>query len=198
MEQKKDVNPMEMAAGQEADLMALDHGLKQMRFTAEWLAGDAALDYEIDLSAFLLNTQGQTRKDSDFIFYNNLQSQSLVVKHGGDAMGHNGSSEYIDIDLSQLSYEISEIVLVLSLHDGEAKDQSFNKLLQLSWRIANQETVQTVAAGQFAGGQLRGTALFLTRLKREGTNWTVLADGDGVDGGLAAIAQPFGLLIAGQ
>ena len=198
MNDVKDIDPMALKPGQELDLSQIDPSLMQMRLHAEWMMGADMEGYEVDLSAFLLDSQGQTRKDSDFIFYNNLQSQSLVVKHGGDSSAHNGQSEYIDFDLSQLSYEVVEIQLSLSLHDGDAKDQSLDRLMQLSWRISNQATAQTLTAGQLAGGEMQGTAVVFMKMVRSGTHWSVIPAAGGVDGGLGAIASPLGLLIAGQ
>lgn len=194
----KDLDPLNLRPGQTLDLSLIDPSLTLMRFHLEWMKGEEADALEPDLSAFLLNTAGQTRKDSDFIFYNNAQNQSLVVKHGGDASEHNGTAEYIDFDLSQLSYEVVEIKVAISLHDGEAKDQSLIQLMQIGWRITNQATAQTLAAGQLASGEMRGTALAFAHLTRNGNHWSVTPEAGGQNGGLGAIAMPLGLLISGQ
>lgn len=200
MAYKKDdeIDPLDIKIGESVGLMQLDHGLRQMRLQVDWVIGEGAQDYEIDLSCFLLGTDGQTRKDSDFIFYNNPQSASMAVKHGGDASEYHGTSEYIEFDFANMSFEVSEALLVLSLYDGDQKNQLFDRLIQLTWKATNLETTHVVAAGQYEPATLTGTVIPLLHLTRNGSDWSLISDGKGHEGGLAQVAQQRGLLIAGQ
>ena len=45
---------------------------------------DGGNDFDLDASAFLLDSNGKVRNDSDFIFYGNLKHSSGSVCHTGD------------------------------------------------------------------------------------------------------------------
>ena len=40
--------------------------------------------FDLDASAFMLNSSGKCRKDKDFVFYNNLKSECGSVVHTGE------------------------------------------------------------------------------------------------------------------
>lgn len=44
-------------------------------------------DFDLDASTFVIGRNGMTRRDEDFIFYNNLQHPSGGITHSGDVYG---------------------------------------------------------------------------------------------------------------
>ena len=61
---------------QKGQKVSLDKGVRLALVGLGWDTNkyDGAADFDLDASAFLLGANGKVRKDSDFIFYSNLQS----------------------------------------------------------------------------------------------------------------------------
>jgi tellurium resistance protein TerD len=60
-------------------------GLKNILVGLGWDARSTdGADFDLDASCFMLGANGKVRKDSDFIFYNNLKSDDGAVEHTGD------------------------------------------------------------------------------------------------------------------
>ena len=75
-----------MLRGQEVNLHEIDPGLHRVNVCLGWVAPEQSKGVPVDLdtSAFLLGRDNRVRKDSDFVFYNNLETDGGVVKHMGD------------------------------------------------------------------------------------------------------------------
>lgn len=57
-------------------------------------------DSDLDASAFMLNAEGQIPDEEFFVFYNNLESKDLAVRHSGDdKAGGSGDVETIKVDI---------------------------------------------------------------------------------------------------
>ena len=50
-------------------------------------------DFDLDASAFVIGKNGMTRRDEDFIFYNNLQHPSGGITHSGDNLTGGGDGD---------------------------------------------------------------------------------------------------------
>lgn len=50
-------------------------------------------DFDLDASAFVIGRNGMTRRDEDFIFYNNLQHPSGGITHSGDNLTGGGDGD---------------------------------------------------------------------------------------------------------
>ena len=74
--------------GQKVDLTKANPSLKKITVGLGWDVNqyDSGGDFDLDSSAFLLGANGKVRKDSDFIFYGNLQSDDGAVTHTGDSL----------------------------------------------------------------------------------------------------------------
>lgn len=87
-------------------------------------------DFDLDASAFLLSASGKVRNDADFIFYNNLKSADGSVTHTGDnRTGEgDGDDESLKIKLDTIPADVDKIVFVVTIHDAQARRQSFGQV----------------------------------------------------------------------
>lgn len=188
------------AEGTAINLTRASAGLKKLLIGVGWdfkpYEGDPL---DVDLSCFVLGRDGVTREDEDFVFYNNPQGAALSVKHLGDnrtGVG-DGDNEAILIDLDSLSFDVWRIVFVVSLYQGNDRDQNFKQLNKLTLRIENADSgaeIQRIAMNGAKMGD--ATAIKVAEIHRDGVEWYVTALEEPIKGGLAEIAKSYGLLIS--
>jgi len=152
-------------------------------------------DFDLDASAFLLKADGKVRADSDFIFYNQLKSVDGSVEHTGDnRTGEgDGDDEAIKVDLSKVPAEIDKIAFTVTIHEAEARRQSFGQVRNAFIRIVNQDTNVEVARYDLAEDASTETAMIFAELYRNGAEWKFRAVGQGFAGGLKPLAESYGL-----
>ena len=152
-------------------------------------------EFDLDASAFLLKADGKVRADSDFIFYNQLKSVDGSVEHTGDNRTGkgDGDDEAIKVDLSKIPADIDKIMFTVTIHEAEARRQSFGQVRNAFIRIVNQDTNVEVGRYDLAEDASTETAMIFAELYRHGTEWKFRAVGQGFKGGLKPLAESFGL-----
>ena len=152
-------------------------------------------EFDLDASAFLLKADGKVRADSDFIFYNQLKSVDGSVEHTGDnRTGEgDGDDETIKVDLSKIPADIDKIMFTVTIHEAEARRQSFGQVRNAFIRIVNQDTNVEVGRYDLDEDASTETAVIFGELYRHGTEWKFRAVGQGFNGGLKPLAESFGL-----
>jgi len=152
-------------------------------------------DFDLDASAFLLKADGKVRADSDFIFYNQLKSVDGSVEHTGDnRTGEgDGDDEAIKVDLSKIPADIDKIMFTVTIHEAEARRQSFGQVRNAFIRIVNQDSNSEVARYDLAEDASTETAMIFAELYRNGSEWKFRAVGQGFRGGLKPLAESYGL-----
>jgi len=178
-----------------------DRAIKIMRVAAGWdiksFAGEDNAD--VDLSCFLLGANGQTREDSDFVFYNNLMSGDMSVRHAGDnrdGLGE-GDDEAIIVDTNSLSYEIYKIVFVVSIYMADEKDQTFSHIDNAFVRVVNEDTDAEILREDMTDNFANATAVEFCELERVGSEWYFQKTYIPTTGGLKEIAEKYGCMISG-
>ena len=154
---------------------------------------------DLDVSCFLLNKDGKTVKDEDFIFYNNMEARDGAVVHNGDNRtgAGDGDDESISIDLNLVPYEITKIMFVLSIYRGEEKEQGMGNLRNSYIRLINGANSQEILRYELTEDvQNRGeTGMLVASINREGPKWHFEAVGEFVQGGLAKIATEYDIIV---
>lgn len=152
-------------------------------------------DFDLDASAFLLNSAGKVRGDADFIFYNNLKSSDGSVLHTGDnRTGEgDGDDEALKIKLDQLSAEVEKIVFVVTIHDATTRRQSFGQVSGAFIRLVNADNQLEVARYDLTEDASTETAMLFGELYRYKGEWKFRAVGQGYAGGLASVCAQYGI-----
>lgn len=176
-----------------------DRAIKIMRVAAGWdiksFTGEDNAD--VDLSCFLLSADGQTREDPDFVFYNNLKSGDMSVRHAGDnrdGLGDN-DDEAIIVDTNSLSYEIYKIVFVVSIYMADSKNQDFTQIDNAFVRVVNEETDTEILREDMTESFANATAVEFCELERVGSEWYFQKTYVPSNGGLKEIAEKYGCQI---
>ena len=153
--------------------------------------------FDLDASAFLLNSSGKVRSDADFIFYNQLRSAEGSVEHTGDNRSGqgDGDDESVKVDLSRVPMDVDKIVITVTIHDADARRQNFGQVANAFIRVVNDVTGQEVVRFDLAEDYSTETAMIFGELYRHNGEWKFRAVGQGYSGGLGAMCRQFGIQI---
>ncbi len=151
--------------------------------------------FDLDGSAFLLKSDTKVRADADFIFYNNLKSSDGSVVHAGDnTTGQgDGDDEKLTVDLAAVPAEIDKISFCVTIHDADARRQSFGMVAKAYIRCLNAAGEAEIARYDLSEDSSTETAMIFGELYRHGGEWKFRAVGQGFKGGLGPLARSFGV-----
>lgn len=197
-------NPFELEEnlvqkGDFVDIRRKIPSLQNLRIAAGWdhkMFEDNPLD--IDLSAFLLNRSDQTRDNEDFVYYNNEKTCEGAIRHQGDSRtgAGDGDDETIVLDLNGIPFDITKICFTLSIYSGPERDQDFSQVRNLYLRMVNSDDDHEIFRFKLPEAEYKGAiCIKVGELVREGPKWYFSAIGDSVQGGLAAIATQYGMVV---
>ncbi|MEU9347699.1 TerD family protein [Streptomyces sp. NPDC048278] len=152
-------------------------------------------DFDLDASALLLNTSGRVVSDQHFVFYNNLKSPDGSVEHTGDNLTGEGEGddESLKVALTAVPADVDRIVFPVSIHDADARGQSFGQVRNAFIRVVNQAGGAELARYDLSEDASTETAMVFGELYRNGAEWKFRAVGQGYASGLAGIAADFGV-----
>ena len=152
-------------------------------------------DFDLDASAFLLDSTGKVRGDNDFIFYNNLSDAAQSVVHAGDNRtgAGDGDDESLKVDLTKIPAEVDKIAFTVTIDDAEARRQSFGQVGGAFIRLVNDATGVEVARYDLSEDASTETAMIFGELYRHNNEWKFRAVGQGYAGGLKAMCDQYGI-----
>jgi tellurium resistance protein TerD len=185
-----------LSKGGNVSLSKEDPGLSRVLIGLGWdvRMSDGA-DFDLDASAFLLADTGRVRGDGDFIFYNNLKSADGSVEHTGDNRTGEGEGddESLKVILPRVPAEVQKIAVAVTIHDGEARRQSFGMVSNAFIRVVNDETGREIARYDLTEDASTETAMIFGEVYRHSGEWKFRAVGQGYRGGLAPLARNYGV-----
>jgi len=173
--------------------------IKQLRQVAVGLGWNpnegTGYDFDLDASAFMLNSIKKTPKDEYFVFYNNPKSPDGAVESSGDDQtGGNsdgGDDETLTVDLQKVNPDIQEIVFTATIHHAEERKQNFGQVHNAYIRIYNVENNDEIARYDLDEDFSIETAVEFGRLYRRGLEWKFEALGNGSKGGLQSLVNKY-------
>jgi stress response protein SCP2 len=184
---------IELTKGGRFNLSKEAPDLKKVAIGLGWQASQNGQTYDIDASVFMLNAKAKVPEDKYFVFYNNLQSLDGSLKHSGDnRTGEgNGDDETIYLDLSKVNTSIQEIVFVVTIHEGQEKNQNFSQIRNAYIKIYNQENKRSIARYNLREAFSLETALEFGRLYKKDSEWRFQAVGEGYKSGLQSFVDKY-------
>ncbi|MGV9567380.1 TerD family protein [Streptomyces sp. NPDC003480] len=185
-----------LAKGGNVSLSKEAPGLTAVEIGLGWdVRTTTGADYDLDASALLLNTSGKVVSDQHFIFYNNLRSPDGSVEHTGDNLTGEGEGddEVIKVNLAVVPVSVDKIVFPVSIHDADARGQSFGQVRNAYIRVVNQAGGREIARYDLSEDASSETAMVFGELYRHGGEWKFRAVGQGYASGLRGIASDFGV-----
>lgn len=154
-------------------------------------------DFDLDASAFVCGAGGKVRSDMDFCFYNNTKVADGAVVHQGDnRTGEgDGDDEQIEITLSKLPADVDKVAVVVTIHEGDTRGQTFGQVSNAFIRLVDANNNNEVVRFDLSEDASVETAMILGEVYRNGGEWKFRAVGQGFKGGLGPLAGHFGVNI---
>ncbi|MCC0177449.1 TerD family protein [Waterburya agarophytonicola K14] len=186
-----------LSKGQRISLEKVAPGLSEVFVGLGWDTNitDTGRDFDIDASVFLVDDNEKLLSDNHLIFYNNLASPdgNKSVEHLGDNRtgAGEGDDEVIKVNLKQVPAEINKIVMTVTIHEAEERQQNFGQVQNAFVRVVNAENQEEVARYDLTEDFSVETALIMAELYRKDGEWRVNAVGAGYQGGLQALLDRY-------
>lgn len=185
--------------GGNLSLSKTDPSLRQVLVGLGWEArSTTGADFDLDASLFMVQENNKVRGDHDFIFYNQLTSTCGAVEHTGDNKtgAGDGDDEALKIRLADVPAEIKRLVIAVTIHDAEARRQSFGMVQDAFVRVVNLDNDAEIVRFDLSEDYSTETAMVFAEIYRHNGEWKFRAVGQGYAGGLAALAVQHGVDIA--
>ena len=188
--------------GQKVDLTKGNPGLSKLLIGLGWDTNkyDGGSDFDLDASAFLLGANGKVRKDEDFIFYGNLDSQDGSVHHTGDNLTGEGEGddEVLTIDFTKVPADVDKIAITVTIYEAQVRKQNFGQVSNAYVRVARMANAQDMQGTEVLRFDLMEefsveTALVVCEIYRHNGEWKFNAVGAGYQGGLEALCRAYGV-----
>jgi tellurium resistance protein TerD len=186
-----------LAKGQRVSLEKVAPGLSEVFIGLGWdvKSTDTGYDFDLDSSLFLLGANEKLISDSHFIFYNNLASpdSDKSVQHLGDNLTGigEGDDEVIKINLKKVPADVQKIVVTVTIHEAQQRNQNFGQVQNAFVRVVNAQTKQEAVRYDLVEDYSIETALIMAELYRKDGEWRLNAVGAGYQGGLQALLDRY-------
>ena len=103
------------------DLTKKNPGLKKVILGAGWDISRNGADFDLDIAAFLLDSNNKFNTVSNVIFFNNPNGQGITLGGDNRTGAGAGDDERILIDLQAIDSNIAKIAFVVTIHNAQAK-----------------------------------------------------------------------------
>lgn len=175
------VNPLNLQKNDILDLTKKNPGLKEVVLGAGWDVAVSGQDFDIDISAFLLNSNNKAANiPDDIIFFNNPRSTGIYLEGDNRTGAGDGDDERIQIDLSQIRPDVQKIVFIVTIHNAQAKRQTFGMVENSYVRLLDaKNNDREVCRFNLRENGSTVTSVVFAELYRDGIEWQFKAIGDG-------------------
>lgn len=184
---------IELTKGERFNLSKETPNFSKIAIALGWQVSHTAQNCDIDASVFMLAADGRIPDEKYFVFYNNLTSPDGAVRHSGDSRNGQieGDDETVYLDLSKINSAIQEIVFVVTIHEGQEKNQSFSQVTNAFIRLYNRETLSELVRYNLNQIFSQETALEFGRLYKKNGEWRFQAVGQGYNAGLQSFVDKY-------
>lgn len=162
------------------DLTKRNPGLKKVTLGAGWDISNGGVDFDIDISAFLLDANNKFNTVSNVIFFNNKQGQGIALSGDNRTGAGEGDDETISIDLDSINPSIQKIAFVVTIHEAQAKRQTFgmvnNSYVRLLDTVNNN---RELCRFNLKSDGSTATSVIFAELYRDMGEWQFKAVGEG-------------------
>ncbi|KTC10938.1 chemical-damaging agent resistance protein C [Pseudomonas marginalis ICMP 9505] len=154
-------------------------------------------EFDLDASVFIVGENGKVLDDNSFIFYNNKKSADGSVEHMGDnrSGAGEGDDEQVTVKLTSLAPQVKKLVFAVTIHDAEARKQTFGQVSNSFIRVVNKADGKELARFDLSEDASTETAMVFGELYRSGEEFKFKAIGQGFAGGLKPLAEAHGVSI---
>lgn len=185
--------------GGNLSLSSQEPGMKEIFIGLGWEARSiTGSNFDLDASAFLIGEDGKVKKDEDFIFYKNLNSDCGSVIHDGDNRtgDGDGDDETIKIFLEKVPAHTKKIVITVTIDEADIRKQNFGQVGSAYMRVVNSISDIEIARFDLSEDYSIETAMVFGEIYKHNNEWKFKAIGQGFSGGLLEMCNIYGVNVA--
>jgi tellurium resistance protein TerD len=104
-----------------------------------------------------------------------------------------GDDEQMTVDLTKVPADVDKIAISVTIHEAEARKQSFGMVSQAFVRVVNAADNAEIVRYDLSEDFSIETALVFGEIYRNSGEWKFRAVGQGFQGGLGAMAKNYGV-----
>ena len=162
------------------DLTKRNPGLKKVSLGAGWDIANNGLDYDLDIAAFLLDSNNKFNTVSNIIFFNNKEGQGISLAGDNRTGAGEGDDEVININLEEINPNIAKIVFVVTIHEAQAKRQTFGMVENSYVRLVDLENnKREICRFNLKENGSTVTSVIFSELYKQNGEWQFKAIGEG-------------------
>jgi tellurium resistance protein TerD len=171
-------------------------GLRRVTVGLGWDARSTqGAEFDLDASAFLLASDGKARSTADIVFYSQTRSACGAIEYQGDNRTGDaaGDDEQIRVDVTAIPADVARVAFTVTIYEGDERRQNFGMVSNAYIRVVDETNGAELVRYDLGEDYSTETALTFGELYRHGGDWKFKAIGQGVSGGLIALARNYGL-----
>lgn len=163
------------------DLTKKNPGLEKVILGAGWDVATIGQDFDVDIAAFLLNSNGKVGQiPQDVIFFNNKFGDGIYLEGDNRTGAGEGDDERIQIDLSQIRSDVQKIVFIVTIHNAQEKRQTFGMVNNSYVRVLDaKNNEKEICRFNLKENGSTVTSVVFAELYKDGYEWYFKAIGDG-------------------
>lgn len=162
------------------DLTKRNPGLKKVVLGAGWDISNNGSDFDLDIAAFLLDSNNRFNSVENVIFFNNKQGQGIYLEGDNRTGAGDSDDERINIDLDAINSNIAKIVFVVTIHNAQAKRQTFGMVNNSYVRLVDEnQNGKEICRFNLKENGSTATSVLFAELIRERQEWQFKAVGEG-------------------
>ena len=174
------VNALNLKKNDVLNLTKKNPGLKKVILGAGWDVATIGQDFDLDIAAFLLDSNNKFNTVSNIIFFNNKESQGISLAGDNRTGAGEGDDERIRIDLESIPAHVQKIVFVVTIHEAQVKRQTFGMVENSYVRILDEEhNEREVCRFNLKENGSTVTSVIFAELYKQSGEWQFKAIGEG-------------------
>ena len=174
------------------DLTKRNPGLKLVNLGAGWDIAASGEDFDLDISAILLDANGKFGSVDNVVYFNNMVVPGVRLNGDNRTGAGDGDDEVISLDLAQINPNVQKIVFVVSIYEAQRKRQTFGMVDNSYVRLldaANGD--KELCRFDLKENGSTATTVVFAELYRDGAEWQFKAVGEGKIADLNDIAAMY-------
>jgi tellurium resistance protein TerD len=178
--------------GSSLNLTKQEPALKKIMVGLGW-EFKSGYQLDLDVSVFMLGTNGKLPTDEFLIFYNNLKSADGSVQHTGDNRTGNddGDDEIILANLPLIHPTVQEMRFIVSIYEADLRRHHFGMLEDAYIRIVDVESKREILRYDLDAEFTKNTDVEFGKLQRQQSEWHFTASGLGSNIGLQGYVDKY-------
>lgn len=187
--------PPSLPRGANISLSRVAPGLRNLIVGVGWdVPAARARGLELDVMVFIQTAAGKVRSDADLVFYNNLTGAGGAVRLSADPSEEpRGDVQAVSIALDSLGTGVGKLSFAVAIYEGEKRHQNFGMVVGAYIRVVNADDNSELARCEISPEGRTETAMVFGEIYDRSGEWKFKAVDQGYSGGLAALANSFGV-----